>query len=47
LVNHQTFDFILFAILGIPFVIGLVGLIRPGLLEPLIREPSGGFGSER
>jgi hypothetical protein len=37
-VSERTFDWIFFAIVGIPFIIGLVGLFRPGLLEPLIRE---------
>ncbi len=37
-VSERTFDWIFFAIVGIPFVIGLVGLLKPGLLEPLIRD---------
>jgi carbohydrate-binding DOMON domain-containing protein len=37
-VSEKTFDWIFFAIIGIPFIIALVGLLKPGLLEPLIRE---------
>ena len=37
-VSDQSFDWIFFAIVGIPFLIALVGLLKPNLLEPLIRE---------
>ena len=37
-VSEKTFDWIFFAIVGIPFIIALVGLLKPGILEPLIRE---------
>ena len=37
-VSEKTFDWIFFAIVGIPFVIALVGLLKPDILEPLIRE---------
>jgi hypothetical protein len=37
-VSEKTFDWIFFAIVGIPFVVGLVALLKPGLLEPLIRD---------
>ena len=33
-------SFILFATLGIPFVLALVEVIRPDLSERLIREPT-------
>ena len=35
-VHHHWFDWILFAILGIPLVLGLIQLITPNWLEPLI-----------
>jgi hypothetical protein len=38
-VSEKTFDWIFFAIVGIPFVLGFVVLFIPGLLEPLIRGP--------
>jgi len=37
-VDHQTFDWIFFAIVAIPFVLGLVQLAFPNWLEPLIRD---------
>ncbi|WP_419758114.1 hypothetical protein [Acidisoma sp.] len=37
-VSEKSFDWIFFAIVGIPFVIALVGLLKPDILEPLIRE---------
>ena len=37
-VSEQGFDWIFFAIIGIPFIMGLVALLKPGLLEPLIRD---------
>ena len=37
-VDHQTFDWIFFAIVAIPFLIGLVQLAVPDWLEPLIRD---------
>lgn len=37
MVNEQTFDWIFFAIVGIPFVVGLVQLAAPDWLESLIR----------
>ncbi len=37
-VSHQTFDWIFFAIVGIPFLLGVVQAAVPDLLEPLIRE---------
>ena len=37
-VSEKTFDWIFFAIVGIPFIMGIVALIKPGLLEPLIRD---------
>ncbi len=37
MVNEQTFDWIFFAIVGIPFVFGLVQLIAPDWMEPMIR----------
>jgi hypothetical protein len=37
-VDHQTFDWIFFAIVAIPFLLGLVQLAFPNWLEPLIRD---------
>jgi carbohydrate-binding DOMON domain-containing protein len=37
-VSEKSFDWIFFAIIGIPFVLGVVALLMPNLLEPLIRE---------
>jgi hypothetical protein len=39
-VSEKTFDWIFFAIVGIPFILGLVSLMKPDLLERIIREPS-------
>jgi hypothetical protein len=36
-VSEQGFDWIFFAIVGIPFILGLVQLAKPDWLEPLIR----------
>jgi len=38
-VSEKTFDWIFFAIVGIPFVIGLFQVAKPDWLEPIIREP--------
>ena len=38
MVNHQTFDWIFFAIVGIPFVLGIVQLISPDWLESAVRD---------
>jgi hypothetical protein len=35
-VSDKTFDWIFFAIVGIPFVFGFVQLVKPDWLEPLI-----------
>lgn len=35
---QHTFDWIFFIIIGIPFLLGLVALLKPGLLEPFIRD---------
>jgi hypothetical protein len=40
MVNNQTFDWIFFAIVGIPFVLALIQLAVPDCLEPLIRDKS-------
>ena len=37
-VSEKTFDWIFFAIVGIPLVLGLVELVKPDWLEPLIRN---------
>jgi hypothetical protein len=37
-VNEKTFDWICFVIVGIPLVLGLVELVKPDWLEPLIRN---------
>ena len=37
-IHHHWFDWILFAILGIPFVLGLIQLASPNWLEPLISK---------
>jgi hypothetical protein len=39
-VSDKTFDWIFFAIVGIPFVLALVQLARPDWLEPMIRRRS-------
>jgi hypothetical protein len=36
-VSEKTFDWIFFAIVGIPFVIGIVQLANPNWLEPIIQ----------
>ena len=36
-VSDQTFDWIFFAIVGVPFVLALLELARPSWLEPLIQ----------
>jgi hypothetical protein len=38
MVNHQTFDWIMFAILGIPLALGVVQIAKPDWLERFIRE---------
>ena len=35
-VNHYWFDWIFFAIVGIPWVLALIQLVVPDWLEPLI-----------
>jgi hypothetical protein len=37
-VSEQGFDWIFFAIVGIPLILGLVQLAKPDWLEPLIRS---------
>ena len=37
-VSEKTFDWIFFAIVGIPLVLGFVQLVKPDWLEPLIRN---------
>ncbi len=37
-VSEKTFDWIFFAIIGIPFVLGLIGLLAPNALESFIRD---------
>jgi hypothetical protein len=39
-VSEKSFDWIFFAIVGIPFIMGLVSLLKPDMLEPLIRGSS-------
>ncbi len=48
-VNHHWFDWIFFAIVGIPLVLGLIQLAVPDWLEPLIsgRRPGSGSGDTR
>jgi hypothetical protein len=36
-VSEQGFDWIFFAIVAIPFIMGIVQLAKPDWLEPLIR----------
>ena len=36
-VSEHTFDWIFFAIVGIPFVLAILQLARPDWLEPLIQ----------
>jgi hypothetical protein len=38
-VSEKTFDWIFFAIVGIPFIMGLVEVFNPGLSDRLFREP--------
>lgn len=45
--DHQTFDWIFFAIVGIPFLLGLLQVFIPDFLEPLIRDRSGEAGRRR
>ena len=35
--SGKNFDWIFFVIIGLPFIIGLVGLIKPGLLELFVQ----------
>lgn len=44
-VNHHWFDWIFFAIVGIPWVLALIQLVTPDWLEPLIKGPQSGSGS--
>ena len=37
-VSEKSFDWIFFAIIGIPFVLGLIGLLSPGLMDRFVRE---------
>ncbi len=37
-VSEKTFDWIFFVIIGIPFIIALLALVKPGLLEVFIRD---------
>jgi hypothetical protein len=37
-VSEKTFDWIFFAIIGLPFLIGLVALVRPNWLDNFVRE---------
>jgi hypothetical protein len=39
-VSEKTFDWIFFAIVFIPFLLGLIQLAKPDWLEPLIRRRS-------
>ena len=43
--NHYWFDWIFFAIVGIPWVLALVQLVSPDWLEPLIAGQRSGLGS--
>ena len=43
-VNGHWFDWIFFAIVGIPWVVGLIQVLKPDWLEPLI---SGGHSRSR
>ena len=38
-VSERSFDWIFFAIVGIPLVLALFQLARPDWLEPLVRGP--------
>lgn len=37
-INHQTFDWIFFAIVGLPLVFAVIELAKPDWLERWIRE---------
>ncbi|MBW4022729.1 MAG: hypothetical protein HIU92_06235 [Proteobacteria bacterium] len=39
-VSEHAFDWIFFAIVGIPFVLALVELFSPDVLERMIRDPN-------
>jgi hypothetical protein len=39
-VNEQTFDWIFFAIVGLPLIVAIVELLAPALSERLIRSRS-------
>ncbi len=36
-VSNKTFDWIFFCIIGIPFILALLGLLMPGALERFVR----------
>ena len=44
-VSHQWFDWIFFAIVGIPWILAIIQLVMPDWLEPLISERRPGSGS--
>lgn len=44
-VNHHWFDWIFFAIVGIPWVLALIQLVMPDWLEPLISGRHSGSGA--
>ena len=46
-VSEKTFDWIFFAIVGIPFVLALVELFSPALSDRFMRERSGGVDARR
>jgi hypothetical protein len=37
-VSDKSFDWIFFAIVGIPLILGLLEVVKPDWLEPLIRS---------
>jgi hypothetical protein len=37
-VSEKTFDWIFFVIIGIPFILALVGLLAPGVLDRFVRD---------
>jgi hypothetical protein len=37
-VSEKTFDWIFFVIIGLPFLIALVALLRPGMLDRYVRD---------
>ena len=43
--QHYWFDWIFFAIVGIPWVLALIQLVTPDWLEPLISQRRSGPGS--